>query len=83
MPRTIFDTYAEEPTPPIDWMMAAILERMRVLHLTNKDLAAAANIHYDTMRRWMLRSPAEWPRDIRDSVCKRLGITVDMRKALS
>lgn len=83
MPHTIFDTYAEEPAPPIDWFMAAILERMRVLKLTQKDLADAAHVHHDTMRNYMQKSPLKWPDDVRQNVCKRLGITVDMRKALS
>jgi hypothetical protein len=83
MPRTNFDTYAEEPAPQIDWFMAAILERMRVLKLNQKDLADAAHVSHDTMRKYMMRSPLKWPDDVRDNVCKLLGITVDLRKALS
>ena len=83
MPRTIFDTYAEEPAPPIDWLMAAILERMRVLKLNQKDLAEAAHVSHETMRGYFQKSPLKWPDDVRDNVCKLLGITVDMRKALS
>lgn len=83
MPRSIFDTYAEEPAPPIDWFMAAILERMRVLHLNQKDLAEAAHVRHDTMRKYMMRSPLKWPDDVRDNVCKLLGITLDIRRAIS
>ena len=83
MPRTIFDTYAEEPAPPIDWLMAAILERMRVLKLNQKDLAETAQVSHDTMRKYMMRSPLKWPDDVRDNVCDLLGITIDMRKAIS
>lgn len=83
MPRTIFDTYAEEPAPPIDWLMAAILERMRVLKLNQMDLAVAAHVRHDTMRKYMMRSPTTWPQDVRDNVCKLLGITLDIRRAIS
>ena len=83
MPRTIFDTYTEESAPPIDWLMAAILERMRVLKLNQMDLAVAAHVRHDTMRKYMMRSPTTWPQDVRDNVCNLLGITIDMRKAIS
>lgn len=82
MPKSKFDRYAKS-LPPIDWFMAAILERMRVLKLNQKDLAEAAHVRHDTMRKYMMRSPLKWPDDVRDNVCKLLGITVDMRKALS
>ncbi len=82
MPKSKFDRYAN-PLPPIDWLMAAILERMRVLKLSQKDLAEAAHVHHDTMRNYMQKSPLKWPDDVRDNVCKLLGITIDMRKAIS
>lgn len=83
MPNTIFDKYAETEIPEIDWLMAAILERMRVLKFNQMDLAVAAHVRHDTMRKYMMRSPLKWPDDVRDNVCKLLGITIDMRKAIS
>lgn len=82
MPRTVFDGYAKDEIPEIDWFMAAILERMRVLKLNQKDLAEAAHVHCVTMRNYMQKSPLKWPDDVRDNVCKLLGITIDMRKAI-
>lgn len=60
--------------PPIDWLRAAILERMAVLGVDRKELAECAHINYDVLRKYFMRSPWDWPEDIRQSVCDRLGL---------
>ena len=72
MPRTKFDV---PKYPPIDWLMAAILERKKVMKLDWSDLADASKISVDSMKRLAsTRPPEEWPADIRKSVCRKLGI---------
>ena len=71
MPRTNLDRYA---APPIDWLRAAILERMAALHVSQKDLADAAHISYELMRKYFTRSPWSWPDEVRNSVCRKLGL---------
>lgn len=71
MPRTRLDQLNE---PEIDWLRAAILERMAVLKVNQKELAAAAHVNYDVFRKYFTRSPWSWPDDIRNSVCRKLGL---------
>lgn len=60
--------------PPIDWIKAAVLERMDAKEMTMKDLAAASGIGYANMRVLMDRSPALWKPDYLNRVCAVLGI---------
>lgn len=60
--------------PPINWLRAAILERMSALDKTQKDLADYAGVSYDSMRQLMTRDPWSWPDKVRRPVCKALGI---------
>ena len=71
MPRTKLDHIND---PAIDWLRAAILERMAVLHVTQKDLADAAHVSYELMRKYFARSPWTWPADVRGAVCRKLGL---------
>lgn len=71
MPRTKLDTCAD---PPIDWLRAAVLERMSVKGLTRKELAKIAHVGYGTMRQYITMSPWDWPEDVRRNVCAKLGI---------
>lgn len=75
MPRSNFDKYAT-PDPPIDWLWAAVLERQKVKGVALKDLAKACHVHYDSMRRYAMHSPWEWPKDVRESACEVLGIEI-------
>jgi len=83
MTKVSFDIFTEEKAPPIDWLKAAILERQNVLCYNLKDLAAVGGITYDYMRRLIHTSPWLWPKKVRENVCNLLGITIDMRKAIS
>ena len=75
MPKSkLADAARKASEPPIDWLKAAILERSSVFGLNQKDLAQEAHVSYGVFRKYMMRSPWEWPDDIRNSVCKRLGI---------
>lgn len=71
MPKTKLDKLA---IPEIDWLRAVILERMAVKGITRKDLAKTANVCYETMREYFTYSPLDWPADVREAVCKRLGV---------
>lgn len=71
MPKTKLDKMA---IPEIDWLRAVILERMAVKGVSRKELAKAANVCYATMREYFTESPLEWPADVREAVCKRLGV---------
>lgn len=64
----------KEP-PPIDWLWAAVLERKTVLGYDLKTLAMVAGVSYETMRRYIRRSPWTWTQEARDAVCEELGIT--------
>ena len=75
MPRTrLSDKYSAPKEPPIDWLKAAILERISAKGYTLKTLAAAAGVSYEYMRKLMTMPPMEWPYHYRDEVCKALGI---------
>lgn len=60
--------------PEVDWLWAAVLERMRVYHYDLSDLAAFAGVHYDTMRDHIRQSPWTWRKEEREAVCEALGI---------
>lgn len=60
--------------PPIDWLMAAVLERKMVLGYSLKKMADVAGISYETMRRYIGTSPWNWGNDTRDKICKEFGI---------
>lgn len=71
IPRTKLDKLAD---PEIDWLRAAILERMAVKHVDRKQLAAISFISYAQMRDYFTQSPWDWPDDVRKAVCKYLGL---------
>lgn len=76
MPRTKLDALSKPSRPPICWLHAAVLERATVLGYTRKRLAEVGGVSYDTMRHYITRSPWEWPRGLRERVCKELGVNI-------
>lgn len=74
MPRVKLAKYAKKTAPPIDWLWAAVLERKMVLGYDLKTMADVAHIHYELMRRYINKSPWEWPDQVRDDICKEFGI---------
>lgn len=75
MPRTkLGDKYSKPKAAPIDWLKAAILERMDALGYTLKRLAEESGIEYESLRWLMRKPPMDWKRPQRDAVCKVLGI---------
>ena len=62
----------------IDWLLAAVLERKKALRLDYSDIAEmVGGISGDALRQLVARkAPEEWPKRIRDGVCKALGIEV-------
>ena len=76
MPRTkLGDAFAPKD-PPIDWLLAAVLERMKIKHIGLQRLAELACVSYSSMRQYLMRSPWSWPMDVRERVCKSLGIDI-------
>ena len=74
MPRTRFDT---PKYPPIDKLKACLLERKLVMGLDYCDLADAASISNDYMRKLMSKKHTDdWPTDIKKAVCRKCGLTV-------
>lgn len=63
--------------PPIDWLRAAILERKDVYNLDLRQMAEIAGVSYEQMRRYIRRSPWEWPRHMRDNVCDAFRIRAE------
>ena len=45
--------------PPIDWLKAAILERMSALGFTREDVSTLAGISAGTFRAMMAKPPVE------------------------
>lgn len=77
MPRTkLGDAFAPKD-PPVNWLWAIILERMKVKHYTVRELAAAADCSYDCMRHYINCDPWKWPYKVRESVCKVLGVKIE------
>ena len=74
MPRTKLSKRFN-PTPPIDWLRAAVLERQAVLGYDLKKLSTIGGVSYDSMRHYIRVSPWDWPAPLREIVCKELGIT--------
>lgn len=62
--------------PPMDWLWAVVLERRAVNKMTVKDLAKIAGVSYGTMRNYATKSPWDWPRPMRERVCKEFGISL-------
>ena len=72
MPRTKFDT---PKAPPVDWALAAILERKKTLKLEWINIADAAGMSPDVLRNLVSRKRTEeWPVYTLKKVCKVLGL---------
>lgn len=76
MPRVKLEKYAQKKAPPIDWLWAAVLERKMVLGYDLKTMADVAHINYELMRRYIGKSPWEWPEAVRNDICAEFGIKV-------
>ena len=62
--------------PPIDWLKAAILERMYALRLTREDVCTLSGISAGTFRGMMNRPPAEWEHRQRSAVLSALHLRI-------
>ena len=76
MPKTIFDKFSKSQPPPIDWLWACILERKMQRKLSLQDIAKMAEVSYSAMRGYIRESPWAWPKEVRDRICKELGVKV-------
>ena len=74
MPRTRFD---KPRYPPINTLVAAILERKFVAGLSWEDLGSAGGISATAMRKMATtKAPEEWPPKVKNGVCRLLDIRV-------
>lgn len=62
--------------PPIDWLKAAILERMSALGLNREDVSTLSGISPGTFRGMMNRPPAEWDHHQRRAVLSALHLRI-------
>lgn len=76
MPRTKLAEAFAPKDPPVNWLWAIILERMKVKHYTVQKLASAAGCSYDSMRHYINADPWSWPYKVRESVCEVLGVNI-------
>ena len=74
MPRSKLATSAKKQMPPIDWLLAAVLERKMVYGYDLKKMAQVAGISYETMRHYIKVSPWKWTEKARNRVCDEFGI---------
>ena len=74
MPRTKLD---QPKYPEIDWFLAGILERKKVMHLTWDDLGEICGTTGENMRQYVMKKPPiEWPKSFKDKICKALGLEI-------
>ena len=73
MPKTLL---ARNTKPPIDWVLAAILERKVVYGYDLKKMASIANIPYERMRKYATRQTSEWSADALYRICREFNIKI-------
>ena len=76
MPKTKLGEAFKPKDPPVDWLWAMVLERMKVKKVDLKKLAEVGECSYPYMRRLINESPWNWPRGIREKVCEYLGVNI-------
>ena len=62
--------------PPIDWLKAAILERMSAFGFTREDVSTLARISAGTFRAMMAKHPVEWEHRQRSAVLSALHLRI-------
>lgn len=63
--------------PPIDKVMAVILERKFATRMTWADVASGTGTTGEYLRHLVSQKRTEdWPRDILNAVCKKFGISI-------
>lgn len=62
--------------PPIDWLKAAILERMNALGLNREDVSTLSGISAGTFRAMMAKPPVEWEHRQRSAVMSALHLRI-------
>ena len=67
---------ARKVDPPIDWLKAAILERMSALGFTREDVCTLSGISAGTFRGMMNRPPADWDHHQRRAVLLALHLRI-------
>ena len=71
--------YPISKPPQIDWLWAAMLERKKVLGYDLKMMAKTAGMSYELMRRYFMKSPWDWPREVREKICTEFGINISFK----
>lgn len=74
MPRTKLDP---PKYPPVDWLLAGILERKKTMGLTWDDIGVMCGTTGENMRQFVRKKPPmEWPKSLRETLCKKLGLEI-------
>lgn len=80
MPKVNWATKFEQPKPKIDWLLAVMLERMKSLNITQREIGEKVGISTQTVNKLFSSSPWEWPSALRVEISHALGITDDIMK---
>ena len=74
MPRSKLAEAAKRKVPPVDWLWAIVLERKSAYGYDLKQMAKAAGVSYNTMRKYINISPWEWGPKARNRICAEFQI---------
>lgn len=75
MPKTKLTEKYKPKMPPPDMAWAVVLVRKEQLGMNLQDIAAAAGLSYEYVRKTFAKgSPTEWPQDTRDKILAALGL---------
>lgn len=70
--------YIPKQDPPIDWLMAAMLERKDLKNMTFSELAIRTGMSESTVKNlFAKREPLKWTYDARQKVCLALEIPMN------
>ena len=76
VPKVNLSRYSQSKAPPIDWLWAAILERMKVRGYDLKRMAEIAGVSYEYMRRLINQPTNTWPYGALSNICTEFGIAL-------
>ena len=77
MPKATWMKTAKDP--PIDILLAVILERKQALNVKNEELAKATGLNMQTISRMLQKSPWTWRGEYREKILNRLNVPASIR----
>ena len=76
MPKVNLARYAQKKEPPIDWLLAAILERKVVHGYDWKKMSEIGGCSYEYMRHLARTPTRDWPYNVLMNICKEFNISL-------